>query len=672
MKNFTILFILFLSFNTHAQYWEKIDSIFNPSGVQVKSFSAPVFADFNGDGHLDLLLGNLSNNAEFFMNKGTGEFTFNKDTTILSTIYDGSHIANGTYPVFVNLDGDDLIDIAISGYGGILYYQNKATAASPVWVKNDFVFADVNQQIGTDAKPAFADLDNDGDLDLIVGIGESLLGGPTAGITLGFRNLGDSTSPNFVLDNTLVTGIPDIGLNSYPTFIDLDNDGDYDLLLGRDLQTFYYYVNTGTPQSPVWTRNTSLFSGVEATTYWKNPTFADIDNDNDFDLVYGTDGGVLYVYENKGTSINPTFQYNPNYFQVIKLDGGGASVSLADFDKNGTVDLLSGLWTGKFIYFKNEGTKGNPKFKKTTTSFSSLGVSSYSAPMFVDLDKDNDFDIATGALAGTISYYVNNNGSFTANSTIFGSIDVGYFSYPAFADINGDGEIDLLIGAETASETKFFRNTGNNVFVEDNSLIQGITFPSNSRPTFSDVDNDGDYDLVIGRTFGTLTYYENVGTPQTPEWQLNTQVFANIKVSQNAAPGFADLDGDTRPDLIIGEYNGNFTFFKNLFAPVSVKENGYENFIPSSLSITNYPNPFNGQTKFHYSIPSEGETIVEVFSILGEKIYSSAKEIKQGGSYSFNFDANNLTSGVYFYKLSFRDLNSGKYTNVSGKFILMK
>ena len=141
------------------------------------------------------------------------------------------------------------------------------------------------------------------------------------GITIAYRNTGTANVPVFTLDNTLVTGIPDIGLNSYPTFADLDNDEDYDLVFGRDLQTLVYYRNTGTKQSPVWTQNTTTFSGVETTTYWKNPTFSDLDYDGDFDLIYGTDGGVLYVYRNIGTVTTPSFQYYPDYFKIVKLSG---------------------------------------------------------------------------------------------------------------------------------------------------------------------------------------------------------------------------------------------------------------------------------------------------------------------------------------------------------------
>ncbi len=148
--------------------------------------------------------------------------------------------------------------------------------------------------IGQDPKPEFADLDNDGDLDLLIGIGESILGGPTPGITMGFRNVGTSSSPIFSYYLPFVSGIADVGRNSYPALADLDSDGDLDLLIGRDLQTFVYYQNSGTPQAPQWTQNASLFSIVESSTYWKNPDFCDLDGDGDLDLIYGQSNGKLY------------------------------------------------------------------------------------------------------------------------------------------------------------------------------------------------------------------------------------------------------------------------------------------------------------------------------------------------------------------------------------------
>ena len=137
----------------------------------------------------------------------------------------------------------------------------------------------------------------------------------------------------------------------------------------------------------------------------------DIDYDGDFDLIYGTSDGVLFVYRNVGTVTSPAFQNYPDYFKIIKLNAGGATVSLADYDGDGDNDMLSGTWLGKFVYFRNDGTPQNPIFNQITTPFSNLTVNSYSTPVFVDIDKDSDYDIVTGATNGQVFLFINNNGS---------------------------------------------------------------------------------------------------------------------------------------------------------------------------------------------------------------------------------------------------------------------
>ena len=250
MKNLLLLIIILTSINIYPQNWLKVDSIFSVSGVTVKSFSAPEFADLNNDGNPDLIIGNLDDKADFFWNN-SHDFptTFWKDTSVLSNVYqNGQTNTNAAYPTFIDLDGDIDRDLVIGGYNGLRYYQNIGTISLPEFVAVDTIFANVNTQIGTDTQPAFVDIDDDGDLDLFMGIGESFsldtTTFPEAGITLGFRNTGTASNPMFTLDNTLVTGIPDIGLNSYPTFVDLDNDEDFDLVFGRDLQTLVCLLYT--------------------------------------------------------------------------------------------------------------------------------------------------------------------------------------------------------------------------------------------------------------------------------------------------------------------------------------------------------------------------------------------------------------------------------------------
>jgi len=654
---------VFLVSNIYSQNWLKVDSIFAVSGVTVKSFSAPEFADLNNDGNPDLILGNIDDASDFFWNNSHSfPTTFSKDTSVLYNVYNSGQInTNSDYPTFVDLDNDNDLDLVIGGYNVLRYYENTGTISSPYFIIADGIFDVVNSEIGSDAQPAFVDIDDDGDLDLFAGIGESLTGGPDPGITMGYRNTGTAAVPQFTFDNTLVAGIPDIGLNSYPTFVDLDNDEDYDLVFGRDLQTLVYYRNTGTKQNPVWTQNTTTFSSVEATTYWKNPTFSDLDYDGDFDLIYGTDGGVLYFYRNIGTATAPSFQYYPDYFKIIKLSGGSATVSLKDFDGDGDNDLLSGDWLGKFNYFRNDGTPLKPIFNQVTMPFSNLTVNSYSSPVFVDIDLDNDYDIVSGALNGQVFLFVNNNGTFVQNTTMFSGIDVGWTSIPSFADLDGDKDLDLLVGGETGSETKFYTNDGNNVFTVNTTTFTGVTFPSYGRPILADFDNDGDFDLTIGDAWGTVKYYRNDGTVNTPVWFRYDAMFAGIEVDQNPHAGFADLDGDSRKDMILGEYNGNFTYYKNLFSPITVVENDNFQKIPDGFALNqNYPNPFNPSTTISWQSPVSGMQTLKIYDVLGKEVATLVNEFKAAGKHEIAFDASNLSSGVYFYQLKVENFTAIK------------
>ena len=669
-----LFFILLLPITySFAQNWQKVDSVFAPNGIGVCSFSSPFLIDYDGDGYKDVFLGSTDNRVKFFRNKSSATLppTFSINELLLDQIYaHGYQYTNSYYPVLADLDNDLLDELIIGGYNGFLLYKNKGTYLEPNWVKIDSIFASVNNLIGTDAKPAFVDIDGDGDLDLFAGIGESLFGGPDAGITIGFRNDGTPTNPSFRQDNSLTTGLPDAGYNSYPTFADLDNDGDYDLLIGRDLSSLLYYRNTGSRTAPIWTAANNVFGIVETSTYWKNPCLADLDNDGDYDLLYGTADGNLYYYQNAGTITSPSFLLKTEYFRVIKNNGSGATVSIADIDNDGDNDFISGSWTGKVNYFKNNGNKTTPSFIPATSSFTGLTPGSYSAPIFVDLEIDGDYDIVSGALSGKLFYYVNNNNSFQANTTSFANITVSGFSYPAFCDIDNDGDIDMLLGGESSGETSFYVNN-QGVYTLDNTYIRDIVFPSNTRPTFSDIDNDGDYDCIFGKSNGDIIMYENIGTIEAPRWELNSEIFTGIKVKQNAAPCFADFDNDKRKDLIVAEYDGNFTFYKNLFALTSVEDDNFST-LPKSFSFGNYPNPFNPETTIQFNLPYNANVSINIFNSLGQLITTLVSKDFNAGINRVVFNSNlfNLSSGIYFYSIDVKsDFNNSIYT---GKMILMK
>ena len=651
---FLTLLLSIPSTSAFSQNWFKIDSVFSPFGVTAGNFSSPDFGDLDGDGDLDMIIGSLSDDRiQYFKNVGTAAApVYRRDTTMFSSIYaNGTQFTNSAYPVLVDIDKDDDLDLVISGFNGMILYWNGGDKTEAIWFRDSVFFSGLYDIIGTDAKPAFTDLDGDGDPDMLIGVGESFFDVPTAaGVTLGFRNTGTFQNPKFTPDSTLVAGIPDVGLNAFPTFADLDNDGDKDLLMGRDLQTFLYYKNAGTANSPAWTNTAGIFSAMETSSYWKVPILADMDGDGDLDLTYGSDDGTLYHYRNIGTKTSPQFQLFNGYFQMIRTTGNGATVSLADIDKDGDIDMISGDWLGGVQYFRNDGNAAHPNFVKTTAAFTSINVSSYSVPRFVDIDGDGDLDIACGRLDGTVSLWLNNNGTFAANASVFSGIDIGWQSAPAFADLDNDGDLDLLVGAETGSASMFYKNSGLSVFSAESSWTAGISFPYHSNPTFVDLDKDGDFDLVIGSGFGDVYYYENIGSKSAPVWQRNDARMAPIEVKQGASLGFADFDNDGRQDVIIAQYNGLFTFYKNM-APTAVRQASHQSPVAFGLQ-QNYPNPFNPTTTITFSVPSDGMTTLTVFNALGQEVAVLINGMVAKGTYHQTvFDASRLSSGIYLARL---------------------
>jgi hypothetical protein len=96
-------------------------------------------------------------------------------------------------------------------------------------------------------------------------------------------------------------------------------------------------------------------------------------------------------------------------------------------------------------------------------------------------------------------------------------------------------------------------------------------------------------------------------------------------------------------------------------------EKNVNNNIPEKFSLSqNYPNPFNPVTKIKYTVPKNSFVTLKVFDIIGREIRTLVNEEKSPGEYIIDFDASNLPSGVYFYKIF-----SDKFSDVK-RMILVK
>ena len=193
------------------------------------------------------------------------------------------------------------------------------------------------------SKPAFADLDNDGDYDVLIGEG------PT-GATYGYENTGNASSPNWTAKpswNPPTQGL----MGAKPALADIDADGDYDLLIYKAYTgNSYAYENTGGIISPTWTRKTSWDSpnvGMGAT-----PDFADLDADGDYDLLVGEMYGATSAYENTGNESSPNWTRKSSW-DPPNVAEWAAKPALADLDNDGDYDLLIGTMLGVSRGYEN-------------------------------------------------------------------------------------------------------------------------------------------------------------------------------------------------------------------------------------------------------------------------------------------------------------------------------
>jgi len=127
------------------------------------------------------------------------------------------------------------------------------------------------------------------------------------------------------------------------------------------------------------------------------------------------------------------------------------------------------------------------------------------------------------------------------------------------------------------------------------------------------------------------------------------------------------LDGEYRIDIYRDCLYEDIKFIKSFWFqyPLSSIDN-FEEQTDKFILYNAYPNPFNPNTKIKYSIQNSDMVQIKVYDIMGVEIETLLNEYKQTGTYEVEFDAGNLTSGVYFYRMT-----SGNYSETK-KMILLR
>ena len=237
----------------------------------------------------------------------------------------------GCNPEFGDLDGDGDFDLI---YAIILHsYRNAGTAYVPSWQQDDSLVEGI--EYVSCMTTCLADLDADGDLDLSVG----MLYGEAYPLKY-YENVGSATQPVWQQQNSMYESLSP-GSWTCPELADLDGDGDLDLLLAVEWG-LRAYRNTGTPEEPSWTRDGTLREGLSVPCAYSDPNLGDLDDDGDLDLVLGGrwGGGPIICYENSGTSQTPSWMENEGLLTGVDRFVNGSGLDLADIDADGALDLL--------------------------------------------------------------------------------------------------------------------------------------------------------------------------------------------------------------------------------------------------------------------------------------------------------------------------------------------
>ena len=210
-----------------------------------------------------------------------------------------------------------------------------------------------------------------------------------------------------------------------------------------------------------------------------------------------------------------------------------------------------------------------------------------------------------------------------------------------------DGDNDIIVGTEDHSDYVLFTgqniaqyNVWRNINIERDISVSysslrwnGVSAPASASGSDISISVPLGDSAASGGGIGSTDNFPNLGT-----------VGAKCDIAEIL------VYNTVIPD------SGRLAIEKYLSDKYNIVITGVDNYqnksIPESFDLyQNYPNPFNPNTTIKYSIAKEGYTKITVYDIIGSKVAVLVDEDKPAGSYSVQFNANNLPSGVYFYRI---------------------
>ena len=531
------------------------DNPFN--GINVGRLSVPAFSDVDGDGDTDLVVGvygttGVLGQIYYYEKDDVGDGYTQK--TGAANPFNSVRFGNYVYPVFVNLTGDSKLDLLIGNNFGKFQYYEKDSTGSTYTSKTSPI-----SNIGSEnhVRPRFVNLDSDADLELVLSVGNSIRYYDKVG-----SSYVNQTGENNPFNGFLITSVA-------TAFSDRDGDGDQDLVVGTYQGILHYYSNnagTFTKDSSSLNYFVGLLGGEGR---YSRLSFANMDDDAELELVQGGYAGQIAYFDqdSNGRYVKKTGTDNP--FNGFDIGDGHSNPVLINIDNDDDIELVVG-GAGKVSLY-DKGESGYAQKTGNENPFNSISGSSYAVDIdIIDFDGNGKLDIFWSSGVVALKHYEeNDSGNFVDVEAGLRSSLSAISTYwkrlaPTLADIGGDDRLDLIIGHQDGHMNYYEREASGLVGKggADNP-VNGIHAGSEAGPVFIDMDDDGDDDLVLGRGDGNVHYYENTDSGFTRRTgEENNPLHGVADVGNYAKPTFGDVDNDGDLDLLIGNFNGTFTYYE--------------------------------------------------------------------------------------------------------------
>ena len=350
--------------------------------AEINSFPAAFHLDVNNDNIRDLVVSpNTENNSEnfesimVFLNTAEDNnpsFHYTQNNFLQNKTLD---FGSGAYPATIDYNNDGLKDLIIGNYG---YFSNSNPSSQLALLRNigsqtepNFEVIDrdfgglgtipldtiLNQSV-KGIFPTLADLDNDGDVDLIVG--------DNNGKIHFFKNIANSgQDAEFELQNVNFFNI-DIGQHSTPFLFDMNGDNLFDLIIGQVNGTISYAENSGTLYEPIFNTINEDFGGIsvnnDESLYGFSTPYVYAEN-NEINILIGSESGQIYHYRSVNNDLSLNFELVSDDFQNLS-QGKNTALVYEDFTNDGKRDMFLGMQSGGLFYFVNDSVASDLEINK--------------------------------------------------------------------------------------------------------------------------------------------------------------------------------------------------------------------------------------------------------------------------------------------------------------------